>query len=40
VDIYWWTTENGKLVESAKSMGIICKIYPCAKEIENIRRDR
>ncbi len=39
-DIYLVTTENGKLVESAKSMGINCKIIPCAKEIENIRRDK
>ena len=37
-DIYLVTSEDGKLVESAKSMGINCTIIPCKKEIENIRR--
>lgn len=39
-NIYLVTSEDGKLVEFAKSMGVNCTIIPCKKEIENIRRDK
>lgn len=39
-EVHLVTSEDGKLVESAKSMGVNCKIIPCTKEIENIRRDK
>ncbi len=39
-DIYLVTSEDGKLVESAKGLGVNCTIIPCKKEIENIRRDK
>lgn len=39
-DIYLVTSEDGKLVETAKSLGVNCTIIPCKKGIENIRRDK
>lgn len=39
-DVFLVCSENGILVESAKTMGIDCRIINCNKQIENIRRDK
>lgn len=39
-DVSLVCSENGALVESAKTMGIDCRIINCNKQIENIRRDK